>query len=129
MNVQLMVLVMSMLTVITLMEALNVNVNSGIWEMVQIVKVPRVAFLYASLFYCWCILLVIPPTITLSPNSSQINIGRLREFSLTCQSAGDFAGPVVWMNSDRNVSSIGLCFSACLMISSFTYSFFYRYSG
>ena len=108
--------VMSTLNAITQMEALYVHVNSGTWVMVHTVKVTCIAFSNHWSFYSWCIILVIPPAIILSANSSQFNIGRLREFSLTCQSVGDFAGSVVWMKSDRNVSSIGLSFSTCLLI-------------
>ena len=80
-------------------------------------------FFYSQVYYSWCVILVIPPSIILSSNSSQFNIGRLREFSLTCQSVGDFAGMVVWVKSGRTVSSIGLCLFTCLLILSSTYSF------
>ena len=53
-------------------------------------------------------LLAIPPPISLSTNSTQISIGSLREFSLTCQSIGDFSGPVVWMKDGTIVPTIGL---------------------
>ena len=98
--------VMLMLTAPILLVALSALVDLDTQGMDLVVKVRIPTYSWIQVMMVSFTSLAIPPPLSLS-TSSQVNIGPLKELNITCESVGDFSGPVMWMRDGRNISNIG----------------------